>query len=71
LNRHFFDFYLLCYPDLPWEPDSVREHGDDREFFFNWYKQEIEKTGKPVAIITGIGKERLQNAIRALSSFLS
>lgn len=70
LNCHFFDFYLLCYPDLPWQPDSVREHGDDREFFFNWYKQEIEKTGKSVSIITGIGNERLQNAIRALTSFV-
>ena len=47
----YFDFYLLCAPDIPWEPDSVREHGDDREFFFHWYKKEIENIGKPFFVI--------------------
>lgn len=66
LSKNFFDFYLLCVPDLPWEPDPVREHGDDRDFFFEKYKQEIEKLGKPYALITGMGNERLQNAIDAV-----
>jgi len=68
LKAGFFDFYLLCAPDLPWQPDPVREHGDDREFFFNWYKKEIEQTGKPCEVITGIGNVRMQNALEALSS---
>lgn len=69
LQKKFFDLYLLCAPDLPWEPDPLREHGDDRLFFFNWYKSEIEKLGKPYNVITGIGEERFKNAIRALGSF--
>lgn len=67
LQTGFFDLYLLCSPDLPWEPDPVREHGDDREFFFNWYKTEIEQTHKPYVMVNGIGTHRIQNAIKALS----
>lgn len=62
----FFDLYLLCSPDLPWEADPVREHGNDREYFFDWYKNEIEQTGKPNVIVTGIGNQRFQNALDAL-----
>ena len=66
LNNFFFDFYLLCAPDLPWEEDVVREHGHDREFFFNWYRREIEQLGKPYEIITGMGEKRLQCAIEKI-----
>ena len=66
LNTGFFDLYLLCSPDLPWQPDPVREHGEDRDFFFNWYKKEIEQTGKPYVIVKGIGNQRFQNALKGL-----
>jgi len=67
IAENYFDFYLLCYPDLPWVPDTVREHGgDERMFFYEWYKREIEKTGKPYAIIQGVGNERTENAIKAI-----
>lgn len=69
LNKNYFDFYLLCYYDLEWMPDPVREHGDDRQFFFDLYKTEIEKTGKPYAIVTGKGEMRIENAIKALNKF--
>ena len=69
LNSGFFDLYLLCSPDLPWEPDPVREHGEDREYFFNWYKKEIEQTGKPYVIVDGIGNQRFQNALHGLADF--
>jgi NadR type nicotinamide-nucleotide adenylyltransferase len=66
LATGFFDYYLLCAPDLPWIPDPVREHGNDREFFLNWYKKEIEQLEKPYSIITGIGNQRIENALEAL-----
>jgi len=67
LKEGYFDVYLLCAPDLEWKPDPVREHGDDRAFFFDWYKKEIEKTGKPYFIIEGFGKKRIENAIKVLT----
>jgi len=71
LKSNFFDLYLLCAPDLAWEPDPVREHGTDREFFFDWYKWEIEQTGKPYVVVKGIGNERLECAIAGISTFLN
>lgn len=66
LEKRFFDFYLLCAPDLPWQADAVRENGDKRDFFFDWYKREIELLGEPYAIITGKNEERTQNAIKEI-----
>ena len=67
MNQNFFDLYLLCDYDLDWIPDSVREHGDDRSYFFDLYKSEIEKTGQPYSIITGKDTKRLENAIDAIN----
>ncbi len=66
LSKGFFDLYLLCDTDLPWEPDPVREHGDDREFFFDWYRREIEQLSKPYVVVQGLGDSRLQSAIQAI-----
>jgi NadR type nicotinamide-nucleotide adenylyltransferase len=71
IKTGFFDLYLLCAPDLPWEADLVREHGEDREYFFDWYKKEIEQTGKPYVVVSGNGNRRIQNAIAALQTFES
>lgn len=68
MAENSFDFYLLCAPDLPWEFDPVREHGDDRDYFFDWYKREIEQTGKPYVVVKGVGYQRTQNAIDALKN---
>lgn len=69
LSAPFFDFYLLCKPDLPWIEDPVREHGTDREFFYEWYKKEIETMHKPYCEISGSGAERTNNAIKEIENY--
>jgi nicotinamide riboside kinase len=69
LSARFIDFYLLAEPDLPWEYDPVREHGDDREYFLDWYEKEIQALGTPYAKISGVGEERLLNALREIEKF--
>ena len=69
LETRFFDFYLLCVPDLPWEYDPVREHGDNRDFFLYWYEKEIIKLKTPYARIEGTGNKRLKNALKAIEKF--
>ena len=68
LSERFIDFYLLCKPDLDWQPDPVREHGsgDERDFFYQWYKREIETLHIPYAEIGGQDKERIKNALEAI-----
>ncbi|MBP6609823.1 MAG: ATP-binding protein [Paludibacter sp.] len=69
ISSGYYDFYLLCYPDLPWVYDPVREHGgDERMYFFQWYKREIEKTGIAYAIIKGEGENRAVSAINEINT---
>lgn len=63
LPRHI---HLLCYPDLPWEPDPLRENKDLRMHFFNKYQAEIEHYGLDFHIIRGRGEARLRNAMQAV-----
>lgn len=68
ITEKYFDLYLLCYPDLPWVPDPVREHGgNERLFFYDWYKREIELLNIPYTVIDGFGDVRTQNAIKAVN----
>lgn len=70
MKSNYFDLYLLCAPDLPWVPDPVREHGEDREYFFNLYLSDIEQTSKPYVIINNTGDKRFQNALKAIETFI-
>lgn len=51
LRQYPMDVYLLCYPDMPWEPDPVRENPNIREYLFDWYEREIQELGMPYYII--------------------
>lgn len=68
--NHPYDFYLLTYPDLPWEPDPLRENPHRRMFFFNWYEKELKKINANYAIIKGTNEQRLKNSVNAIEKFL-
>jgi len=51
LHQYPMDVYLLCYPDIAWEPDPVRENPDIRPELFLRYEQEIEALHIPYYII--------------------
>ncbi len=62
MPRHL---HLLCYPDLPWQPDPLRENKDLRMYFFDWYRSELEKYGFDYRIIKG--EQRLHQSMHALN----
>ena len=64
------DGYLLCSPDLPWEPDPLREHPEPqwREYFFRYYLQILAEKEIPFAIIKGQQQERLLQSIQWLDT---
>ncbi|MDD2634848.1 MAG: ATP-binding protein [Bacteroidales bacterium] len=62
--------HLLCYPDLPWVYDPVRENPDNRLELFYQYQNEIEQLKIPYKIITGFDDERFENALVAVQSLL-
>lgn len=66
IDQHQYDLYLLCDIGLPWEPDPLREHPQMREKLFDMYHNELISGNLPYAIIRGLGKERLGNAVRLI-----
>jgi len=69
IRKNKYDLYLLCNIDLPWEDDPQREHPDKRQYLFDLYVKELNERTLPYFIISGIGKDRLNNAIRVIGSF--
>ncbi|MBN8697581.1 MAG: ATP-binding protein [Bacteroidetes bacterium] len=69
ITEQAYDLYLLTYPDLPWKPDPLRENPNRREYFFNWYEQELKEIGAKYTIIKGSGQERFSQALRAVENF--
>lgn len=63
------DLYLLCMPDLPWQPDPLREDQHRRTELFEVHKTLLEKLKTPYFVISGVGGARLQNALEALAAF--
>jgi nicotinamide riboside kinase len=62
--------YLLCEPDLPWEPDPLRENPTDRQRIFEMHLAEIKRLNRPYEIIRGIGDQRLRNAEAAVKKLV-
>lgn len=63
LHRHQRPFlYLLCTPDLPWQPDPLRENPTDRESLFQAHREILGAETMPFRIVTGQGPERLRLA---------
>lgn len=63
--------YLLCKPDLPWEPDPLRQNPDDREQLYRRHLQEIKRLGRPFEIVEGAGELRLTNADAAVKRLIA
>lgn len=63
--------YLLCVPDIPWEPDPQRENPNDRDRLFEMYKKELDHFRYPYIEVKGFGKNRLTNCLLQMKAFFS
>lgn len=60
------DLYLLCEPDLPWEADGVRDQPVERAQLHEAFRSRLREFGARVAPISGIGSQRLEQALAAM-----
>lgn len=68
IRKNSMNLYLLCYPDIEWEPDAVREFpGKERFELFRLYQENFEQFHLPYKIVKGQGPQRFRNALLALS----
>ncbi len=65
-----YDLHLLCYPDLIWEEDPLREAPDEatRLSLFERYRDLHETMGWDYQVITGQEEERQQAALRYVTN---
>ncbi|MFA5244802.1 MAG: ATP-binding protein [Pedobacter sp.] len=71
LLNHTYDFYLLMDIDLPWEDDPLRNFPHMREHFMEVWHKELTELNARYTLISGSDKERFQNAIGAIDSFIA
>ena len=72
LDPAAYGLRLLLHPDLPWEPDPLREAPDPavRAHLFGRYRATLQAAGLPFTEISGVGEIRSEAANRAVESFL-
>lgn len=64
------DLYLLCYHDLPWEFDKLRENGgENRKILYSLYEMELKLKQFKYKIVKGKGDERLKLSIEKINNF--
>lgn len=51
--------YLLCYPDIPWDPDPLRENPEDRLRLFERYEKFLKSSKVPYSILTEEDRKEL------------
>ena len=70
LQQQQYNLYLLMGVDLPWEPDPQREHPHLRQFFYDWYKRELQVLNVPFVEISGEQQQRFANAQQHIDALL-
>ena len=56
-------YYFLCAPDMPWEPDVLREHPAKRQTLFALYLQLLTEIQAPFTVLSGDVPQRLETAL--------
>ena len=58
LQRRAPDAYLLCAPDIPYEPDPLRESEGRRAYLFALYETALREMEVPFVVVRGTLTER-------------
>jgi NadR type nicotinamide-nucleotide adenylyltransferase len=62
------DLYLLCSPDIEWEPDGIRDRPTGRDAMLEHFRRVLTEFGARVADVWGVGPARLEAAVAAVSA---
>jgi nicotinamide riboside kinase len=62
--------YLLLEPDVPWQPDPLRETAAGRELLHAYYRTRLMRDAFPFKAVSGLGDQRLQSALAAVASWI-
>ena len=65
------NLYLLCKPDIAWQPDPLREDATRREELFEWNAWVLKSINAQYHTIEGAGNARFQQALQVVNDFLT
>jgi len=68
LDQAKYDLIFLCKPNIPWQPDPLRENPIDRDRLFSLYVDHFESANLKVHIIDASIDLRVKQAIAYLDS---
>lgn len=71
LEEENIDLYLLCYPDINWEEDRLRNARNDRPYIFDQFDRELRTAKKKYRIIKGSGHLRVLTAKLAINEMIA
>ncbi len=63
-----YALFLLCKPDMPYEPDPLRENPHDRAALYAIYKELLQDNKLPFVELEGDEHRRLETALKSLCS---
>ena len=69
LEKRKHNLYLLCQPDLPWQPDPQRENPNDRDELYKLYQQELTRLNANFFSVEGLKEKRFTKAVLYVESF--
>ncbi len=70
IQNRKYHLHLLCFPDIPWEADPLRENPLDRAHLYHLYKNELMAHHFPFVEIKGEKAERLKTAIATIGKIV-
>ncbi len=70
ISKHVYNLYLLCYPDLEWEPDPLRSNPNDRQYIYDLFVRELNDKSFNYKVVMGDDDFRLNNAISFVDELL-
>jgi NadR type nicotinamide-nucleotide adenylyltransferase len=65
-NARRGDLYLLALPDLPWEPDGIRDRPTERARIHSAFVTQLEAMHALVLEVDGAGASRVRRAMAAV-----
>ena len=69
LAQRPIDHYLLCRPDIPWQPDPQRENPHDRNELFDLYQKALQHYS--YSSIEGSQPQRMEASTKIIDHLLS
>lgn len=71
IEQQTFELVLICYPDLEWKEDPLRENPHDREMLFNLFLDYHISLGSAYEVVHGTGEKRFEQARSFVESTLA